>query len=105
MEVGYVSDSDCDPEWWVESLGLFREDQIIIPMGKDLTSNIINAAQKAMCNQFTDVCGFQNITSPDDDVKNFHPVAPDKRSVQILHSGMLNCIIVVLLLLLFYFYL
>ena len=93
MEVQYVSDSDPDPDWRIESLGLFSGDQIVLGMGKDLTGNIINAAQTVLRARFAEFSGFQYIAYTDN-VTGFCPVAPDCPAVQILYSGMYNSMVV-----------
>jgi len=77
-------DSELHCDWWIEDLQLFSSDHTALKE-EDLTANIINAAQGILKTQFPNVEGFQDTSSAEN--LKFRPVARDKRSVQILHTG------------------
>ena len=83
----YVSDSDPDPnlQWWIKALTLYDDDREILLGDKELTDNIINAAQCLLSVQFQHIAGFQ-YTILGHNLK-FRSVDPNVSSVQILHTG------------------
>ena len=57
-----VSDSDPDPVyvWWIRGLNLYKADCEVLMEGKELTDNLVNAAQALLSTQFSSVGGFQD---------------------------------------------
>ena len=58
-----VSDSDPDPNYWIQRLDLFEFDLRTLQKGMDVTGNIIKAAQMVLRLQFQ-VQGLQSTTLP-----------------------------------------
>ena len=56
-----VSDSDPDPNYWIQRLDLFEFDLQTLQKGMDVTGNIIKAAQMVLRLQFQ-VQGLQSTT-------------------------------------------
>ena len=84
----YVSDSDTDPvvNWWIEDLCLYETDKEVLLSQRELTDNIINAAQALLSTQFPTIGGFQNTLSGNK--LKFKPVPREISSIQIHHTGM-----------------
>ena len=56
-----VSDNDPDPDinWWIQDLFLNQRDREVLQAGKELTDNIINAAQTLLSEQYPNLKGFK----------------------------------------------
>ena len=59
--VQVISDSDPDPEWWIEVLEFHEDDkEILLSDTESLNGNIINASQTLMSLQFPHISGSQD---------------------------------------------
>lgn len=79
-------------QWWIGGLSLLEEDREVLRSGKELTGNIINAAQLILSNSYPQIGGFQD-TSYGRNLK-FLPVDPHCSNIQILHTGLNLCTII-----------
>ena len=80
-----VSDSDPDPNFWIQKLDLFEFDLKTLQKGMDITGNIVNAAQMVLKLQF-EVQGLQSTTRSQSLLCNSVPHGVF--SIQILYTGM-----------------
>ena len=57
-----VSDNDPNPDinWWIQDLFLNRRDCEVLPTGKELTVNVINAAETLLSEQYPGLKDFQS---------------------------------------------
>ena len=89
-----VSDNDPDPDinWWIQDLFLNQRDREVLQTGKELTDNIINAAQTLLSEQHPSLKGFQSTCLGHH--LDFKPISRDVPSIQVLHTGLYTTIIV-----------
>ena len=80
------NDQDLDIDWWIQDLFLNQRDREILQTGKELTDNIINAAQTLLSEQYPTLKGFQNTCLGH--YLDFKPILRCIPSVQILHTGL-----------------
>ena len=79
-----VSDTDPDPDYWIKELDLFDLDLQCLRDGKDLSENVINAAQVVLKTQFK-VEGFL-ATAKSQSLK-YSSLSESVLCVQILYTG------------------
>ena len=72
-------------KWWIKDLSLYDADKEVLLENKELTDNIINAAQSLMKAQFPGFAGLQNTLLGIN--ISFKPVSRTMKSIQILHTG------------------
>ena len=75
-----------DDDWWMKELNLRESNRLILLNGSDLNDNIINAAQRLLKSQFSEIEGFQNTILAHN--LKFKPTSSRTLSIQILHAGM-----------------
>ena len=81
-------ESDCSTDYWIKQLIYLHPSDHEALCTKEVTGNIINAAQSLLKKQFPLVQGLQD-TALAHHLK-FCPIKPDELSVQVLHIGTLN---------------
>ena len=89
LVVHVLSDHDntTSTDYWIKQLHLYTADYEAL-RAKEITGNIVNAAQSVLKTQFPLVQGMQDTVLAHH--LKFRPVNPDKLSVQVLHTGILN---------------
>lgn len=85
-----TSDGSCSSSssCWLRELNLSKREKHILSSSKPLNANLINAAQGILSSQFPEVEGFQD-TALSQNIFRLCPVPPNKKSVQIMHTGMI----------------
>ena len=84
------NDPDLDINWWIQDLFLNQRDREVLQTGKELTDNIINAAQTLLSEQYPNLKGFQSTCLGHH--LDFKPISRGILSVQILHTGLYTII-------------
>ena len=79
------NDPDLDINWWIQDLFLNQRDREVLQTGKELTDNIINAAQTLLSEQYPNLKGIQSTCLGHH--FDFKPISRGIPSVQILHTG------------------
>ena len=80
------SDPDLDINWWIQDLFLNQRDRELLQTGKELTDNIVNAAQTLLSEQYPSLKGFQSTCLGQH--LDFKPISQEIPSVQELHTGL-----------------
>ena len=88
-ELVVLSDSEASAptDCWIEQLHLYATDYEALQT-KEITGNIVNAAQSLLQKQFPLVQGLQDTVLAHH--LKFIPIKPDRLSVQVLHTGTIN---------------
>ena len=81
-----MSDTDPDPDYWIKELDLYDLDLQCLRDGKDLSENLINAAQVVLKTQFK-VEGFLS-TAKSQSLK-YTSLSEGALCVQILYTGII----------------
>ena len=80
-----VSDSDPDPVYWIQKLGLCEYDLHCLEELMDVTENVMNASQMVLKSQFKEIGGLLTIAHAQSLLCDKTP--EDVLCVQILHTG------------------
>lgn len=87
-EVVVLTDPMCEDstttDYWIRKLNLYTTDYEALQT-KEITGNIVNAAQSLLKKQFPLVQGFQDTVLAHH--LKFCPIKPGELSVQVLHTG------------------
>ena len=77
-----------DDDWWIEELILRESDRLMLLNGSDLNDSIINAAQRLLKSQFSEIEGFQNTILAHN--LKFKPTSSRTLSITIMYCLMAN---------------